>query len=95
MKNIIAILCLLFSVLTFGLEVISNGTTYKVKGKAIFQDGVDITSTLTVEQENEIRTILDEQVRVEKEVKKAEQAQKKAEKAQKKAEKNKNRQKGN
>lgn len=88
MKNIIAILCLLFSVLTFGLEVISNGTTYKVKGKAIFQDGVDITSTLTVEQENEIRASLDEQVRVEKEVKKAEQAQKKAEK-------NKNRQKGN
>src|SRR5690606_16848565 len=95
------LMTLLFLGLSFTInaqEVISNGTAYEVKGKAIFKDGVDVTQTLTVEQQKEITSALDKKLKAakdaekalkdaEKESKKAEKAQKQAEKSQKKAEK--------
>lgn len=63
-------------------EVISNGKVYEVKKKAIFQDGVDITSTLEKEEKDDIFKALKFQS---KEIKNAEDARKKLEKAAKKA----------
>ncbi len=95
------ILTLVFLALSFAVnaqEVISNGTAYEVKGKAIYKNGVDITETLTAEEQKEIKTALEAKLKAakeaekaqkqaEKELKKAEKARKEAEKAQKKAEK--------
>lgn len=70
-------------------EVISKGKVYEVKGKAIFQDGVDITSTLLIVERDPIYKALKSQLKddknAEKARKKLEKAAKKAEKAQKKA----------
>lgn len=72
-------------------EVISNGQVYEVKGKAIFQDGVDITSTLQTEEKDKIFKIFNDESKnlkaAEKARKKLEKSAKEAQKAQKKAEK--------
>lgn len=72
-------------------QVIHEGKIHEVKGKAIFHDGVDITSTLHTDERESIFKNLKNQLKEEKNVEKArkkqEKAVKKAEKAQKKAEK--------
>lgn len=72
-------------------EVISNGQVYEVKGKAIFQDGADITATLLTDERDQIFKTLKNNLKdvkdVEKARKKLEKAAKNAEKSQKKAEK--------
>lgn len=65
-------------------EVIKDGKIYEVKGKTIFQDDVDITSTLLSVEKNDIFKSAKQQL---KEAKTAEKAQKKLEKAAKKANK--------
>lgn len=90
MKNWIAILFLGIGFLANAQKVTSNGVTYKVKGEVILKDNVDITKTLTTEEQAEIRTLLAKKLKTEENTKKAlqlEKAQKKAEKAQKQAEK--------
>ena len=87
MKFWVILLFLGFGFCANAQEIKVNGTTYEVKGKIILKDGVDVTNTLTIEQQNEIRSSLEKKLKVEKEAKKAEKAQNKAEKAQKKAEK--------
>ena len=68
-------------------EVSYNGTTYKVKGKAILLDGTDVTTTLSTEEQTGILETLNKQTALDKERKEAEKAIKKAEKEQNKAEK--------
>ena len=72
-------------------EVIKEGKVYEVKGKTVFQDGVDITSSLLSDEKNDLFKSAKQQLRdaksAEKAQKKLEKAAKKAEKAQKKAEK--------
>ena len=68
-------------------EVSYNGTTYKVKGKAILLDGTDVTTTLSTEEQTGIWETLNKQTALDKERKEAEKAIKKAEKEQNKAEK--------
>lgn len=65
-------------------EVISNGQVYEVKGKEIFKDGVDITSTLLTDEKDHIFKTLKNQV---KESQNAENARKKLEKTAKNSEK--------
>lgn len=70
-------------------EVISQGKVYDVIGKSIFQDGVDITSTLLTDERDHIFKALKSQVKYAKHAEKArrklEKAAKNAEKGQKKA----------
>lgn len=87
MKFFITLLCLVFGFFVQAQEVEVNGTVYKVKGDAIFKDNVDVSETLTIEEKNNIRTNLDEKIRLEKEAEEAESKIKKAEKEHKKAEK--------
>jgi membrane carboxypeptidase/penicillin-binding protein len=91
MKLWILLLFLGFGFAANAQQVISNGVAYEVKGKAIFKDGVDVTETLSVEQQKEIKSTLDKKLKeaskAEKAIKKAEKEAKKAEKAQKRAEK--------
>lgn len=64
-----------------------NGVKYLVKKNAIFVDKVDVTNTLSLEEQASIKNALSEQILAEKRLKEAEKAQKEAEKAQRKAEK--------
>lgn len=64
-----------------------NGVNYVVKKNAIFMDGNDITNTLSLEEQVNIKNALSQKILTDKKLKEAEKAQKKAEKAQKKAEK--------
>ena len=72
-------------------QVIYEGKVHEVTGKAIFQDGVDITSSLHTDERKSIYKTLKNQLKEEKNVEKAkkrqEKALKKAEKSQKKVEK--------
>lgn len=75
-------------------DVNHNGITYKIKGKTIIQDGADVTTTLSTEDQTSIFESFNKQKALEKErkasekaIKKAENEQKSAEKKQKKAEK--------
>jgi hypothetical protein len=86
MKFFITLLCLVFGFFVQAQEVEVNGTVYKVKGESIFKDKVNVSETLTMEEKNNIRTNLDEKIRLEKETKLKDSAIKKAEKEQKKAE---------
>lgn len=65
-------------------KVISNGKAYEVKGKAIFKDGVDITSTLLNEERTHIYKALKNQT---KEIKDAEKVRRRLEKAAKNSDK--------
>ncbi|MDO7170945.1 hypothetical protein [Mariniflexile sp. AS56] len=90
----VLVLFLGFVISTQAQEVSFKGVAYKIKGKTILQDGADVTSTLSVEEQsgvweamNKQKALDDEREEAEKAIKKAENEQKKAEKKQKKAEK--------
>ena len=75
-------------------EVNFKDTTYKIKGKNILQEGADVTTTLSAEDQagiweafNKQKALDKERAKAEKALKNAEKEQKKAEKKQKKAEK--------
>lgn len=52
-------------------EVISKGKVYEVKGKAIFQDDIDITPTLLIEERDHIYKALKNQIKNNKDAEKA------------------------
>lgn len=58
MKLWIIILFLGIGLVGGAQEVEHNGIKYEVKGDAIFKDGKDVTSTLSLEKQQEIKTIL-------------------------------------
>lgn len=96
MKLWIILLFLGLSFVAKAQQVEHEGVKYDVKGKAIFKDGKDVTSSLSVEKQNEIFAIFetskiadndaDITARRAKEQKKSQKDIKKAEKAQKNAE---------
>lgn len=75
----------------YAQEVEYEGVKYEVKEKAIFQDGKDVTSTLSAEKQQEIMAIHEKTkmtaLEAEKAVQVAEKEQKEAEKAAQKLEK--------
>lgn len=87
MKFLTTILIFALCFFTNAQEINLNGTPYKVKGKAILQDGVDVTATLSAEQQTAVFEALSKEQALEKERKAAEKALKKAENEQKRAEK--------
>ncbi|MFD1161503.1 MULTISPECIES: hypothetical protein [Hwangdonia] len=94
MKLFIIIFMMGFGFLLNAQEVNFNGHTYTVKGKSILKKGTDVTSTLTVEEQQQIRAAFNKKrmlakasEKKEKQIKKAKKSQKIAEKKQKKAEK--------
>ncbi|AUP79896.1 hypothetical protein [Flavivirga eckloniae] len=87
MKLFAVLLFLAASLTIQAQEVVFNGATYKVKGKTILENNVDITSRLSVEEKIEILETLKEQKVLEAERVKADKNAKKAEKAFKKKEK--------
>lgn len=75
-------------------EISFKGATYEVKKGKIFNNGVDVTETLTAEDQEKIKLAVNEKMadieeaeKAEKRLEKAEKEQKKAEKEQKRAEK--------
>lgn len=91
MKTWIIIIFLSLGFTLNAQEVISDGKLYMVKGKAIFQNGNDITSTLLNHERDKIYKTLKVQTKKVKDAEKArnylEKAAKKSEKAKKSAEK--------
>ena len=94
MRLLAVLLFLGFAISLQAQEVNFNGATYKIKGKTILQEGADVTTTLSAEEQagvwdafNKQKALEKERAAAEKAIKKAEKEQKKAEKAQKKAEK--------
>ncbi len=55
-------------------EVDYNGTTYKVKGKSISQNGADVTGSLSVNEQIGIREALRQQKAIDEQQQKAEKA---------------------
>ncbi len=84
MKIWICILFLSLGITAHAQHVISNGVAYEVKGKAIYKEGVDITSTLLKGEKDQIFQTFKKQQRG---VKDAESARKRLEKAARKSEK--------
>ena len=68
-------------------EVTYGGVTYKVKGKTILRDKENVTNSLSIEDQTEIRAALERQKAMQKERELAEKQIKKIEKDQKEAEK--------
>lgn len=87
MKIFTTILLFILSIGLNAQEVNFKDTTYKIKGKTILQDGVDVTSTLSVEDQEGVLEVLNKQKALEEEREKTEKAMKKAENEQKSAEK--------
>ena len=94
MRLLAVLLFLGFAISLQAQEVNFNGATYKIKGKTILQEGADVTTTLSAEEQagvwdafNKQKALEKERAAAEKAIKKAEKEQKKAEKEQKKAEK--------
>lgn len=85
--KLLIILFLGFSISVQSQEVSFNGTNYKIKGKTIFQDGADVTSTLSVNNQTGVWEAFNKQKALETERKIAEKAIRNAEKEQRKAEK--------
>ena len=78
----------------YGQEVDYKGATYTVKKGLIYAEGYDVTSTLSLEDQTQIKSIyrsnvaeLKKQEEAEKRLKNQEKGRKKAEKKQKEAEK--------
>lgn len=86
LKLIISTFFFLVIVAGYAQKIDFNGVTYFVKGNLIFVDKVDVTNTLSPEDQANIKNKLSEQLLAERRLKNAEKAQEKAEKAQKKAE---------
>lgn len=100
MKPIFTILVCLFTIFVQAQEVKTNGKTYVVKGETIFENGKDITSALTAEEQTAIKAALvaqqeqeamlkQKEKELEKKRKKEAQEAKKLEKEKKQAEKEK------
>lgn len=94
MKFWMLLLCLTFGCIVNAQEVLIDGVSYMVKGEKILKDGVDVSTSLTLEEKQNITTVLLEKEaklreteKAAKNLKKAEKSQKNAEKKQKKAEK--------
>lgn len=87
LKSIITTLFLFAVCINYAQKVEYDGVTYLVKGNAIFMNKIDVTNTLSPEQQVVIKNKLSEEILANKKLKAAEKAQKKAEKAQNKAEK--------
>ncbi len=94
MKFYITLLFVCMTVVVNAQEVVSNGETYEVKGKSILKDGVDVTTSLNIEEQAQIMAAFKEkkiQIKEakerEKQIKLAEKRQKVAEKKQRRAEK--------
>lgn len=94
MKFLTMIFIFALCVSTNAQDISLNGTTYNIQGETILQDGIDITASLSLEEQTAIFEALGKQKALEKErkasekaIKKAENEQKSAEKKQKKAEK--------
>ena len=73
--------------ISFAQKVDYNGTIYTVKRNAIFMGKSDVTSTLSPEEQVNIKNRLSKQISADKKLKTAKKAQKKAEKAQNRAKK--------
>ena len=59
MKLLIIILMMSFGYILNAQEVNFNGNIYTVKGKNILKEGVDVTSTLTIDEKQQIITAFD------------------------------------
>ncbi len=87
MKLFLSLALLAFTLGIQAQEVMHQGTTYKIKGKTILKEGVDVTNTLSMDEQTQIKEAFAKQKALNKERSEAEKAIKKAEKEQKKAEK--------
>ena len=86
-KILITIILLFGVTISQAQKVEYNGVNYVVKKNAIFMDGKDITTSLSPEQQANIKNRLSQQILADKKLKEAQKEQKKAEKRQKAAEK--------
>ena len=87
LKVVLTVILLFMFVIAQAQKVQYNGKIYLVKGNAIFVDKVDVTNTLSIEDQNRIKNKLSEQILADKKLKENEKAEKKAEKRIKAAEK--------
>lgn len=87
MKLFVVVLFLGFGLSTQAQEIIYGGVTYKVKGQTILKDKVNVTHTLSLEEQTGIMQALEHQKVLKKEQEIAERALKDAEREQKAAEK--------
>jgi Mg-chelatase subunit ChlI len=83
----ILIICIGLNFFSNAQEVIVNETVYHIKGDKITLDDVDVTTKLSFEEKEQIRTVLKQNIAEEKKTKKLEKTQKKQQKEQKKLEK--------
>lgn len=86
-KVLITIILLFGVTISQAQKIEYNGVNYVVKKNAIFMDGKDITNTLSLEEQVNIKNTLSQKILTDKKLKEAEKAQKKSEKKQKAAEK--------
>ena len=94
MRFLMLLLFLTFGCIGNAQEVLVDGVSYMVKGDKILKDGIDVSASLTLEENQTITTVLLEKEsklreaeKTLKNLKKAEKSQKSAENKQKKAEK--------
>ena len=87
LKVVLTVILLFMFVIAQAQKVQYNGKNYLVKGNDIFVDKVDVTNTLSIEDQNRIKNKLSEQILADKKLKENEKAEKKAEKRIKAAEK--------
>ncbi|MDV7186774.1 hypothetical protein R3X25_05720 [Lutibacter sp. TH_r2] len=87
LKVIITTILLFAFVIVQAQKVEYNGKNYMVKGTTIFIDKVDVTNTLSQEEQTNIKNRLSEQIVAKNKLNTATKAQRKAEKKQRKAEK--------
>ncbi len=97
MKNLkyyTTLICLIVVGFAYSQEVVYKGATYTVKKGLIYAEGNDVTSTLSLEDQTQIKSVyrsnvaeLKKQEEAEKRLKNQEKGRKKAEKKQKEAEK--------
>ncbi|MFD0963245.1 hypothetical protein [Pseudofulvibacter geojedonensis] len=90
MKHLLFFTLLLSSLIGFSQNVNYNGSLYSVKGKKIYQDKTDVTSSLSEVQQNEITKLYKERIEAIKATEKLKKDQKKNKKAKDKAEKKQN-----
>lgn len=90
MRFLMLLLGLTFGCIVTAQEVLVDGVSYVVKGEKILKDGVDVSASLTLEEKQNITTVLLEKEaklreteNVAKNLKKAEKSQKSAEKSRK------------
>ena len=87
MKLFLSLILLALTLSIQAQDITYNGAVYKVKKDAILKEGADVTSTLSIDDQTNIKNAFAKQIALDKERVEAEKAIKKAEKEQKKAEK--------